>query len=178
MIHTLLHFHFKIGKVRGVTIIGEMDVPGHSSGIANVLPAVFGFPSQGQKQVGIVNLVNMSTIKALQTIFDEINAVFPSPYVHCGGDEVSFGTLDKLPEVQDAIKSFGFNSSTDVYRWFIAEMYEIAIFPCRMFITRCCWCCCCCYCCGCCCCRYCCCCCCCRRRRFCMVTVFVWYICA
>ena len=85
-------------------------------------PAPSHFPGEGSKQVGIVNLANRSTITALQTIFDEIDEVFPSPYVHCGGDEVSFGTLDGLPEVHAAIKALGLNSSTDIYRWFIAEM--------------------------------------------------------
>ena len=84
-----------------------------------------GFPSQ-KKQVGIVNLVSNGTVKALQTIFDEISAVFPSPYVNCGGDEVSFGTLQGLPEVQQAIKSLGLNSTTDIYRRFIAQMHQYA----------------------------------------------------
>jgi len=45
------------------------------------LPSVFAFPS---KAVGVVNFVNASVVSALQTIFDEILAVFPSSYVHMG----------------------------------------------------------------------------------------------
>lgn len=37
--------------VRGVTIIGEMDVPGHATSIANVLPDVFGTTSLGCSRV-------------------------------------------------------------------------------------------------------------------------------
>jgi hypothetical protein len=67
-------------------------------------------------------LVSNGTLQALQTIFNEIQAVFPSPYIHCGGDEVSFPTLARLPEVQAAIKAEGLSSVTDIYRNFIAEM--------------------------------------------------------
>ena len=49
-----------------------------------------------------------------------------TPKVMCGGDEVNFGALDRLPEVQAAIKAFGLNSSTDIYRRFIAEMDSYA----------------------------------------------------
>ena len=81
-----------------------VDVPGHSSGLVSALPHVFGWPSQGTHQPGIINMVNASTIKALITIFDEISAVFPSAFVHCGGDEVNFAALDRLPEAQAAVK--------------------------------------------------------------------------
>ena len=47
--------------------------------------------SQGAHSPGIVNFVNDTVVKAVQTLFDEISAVFPSAYVHMGGDEVSLG---------------------------------------------------------------------------------------
>jgi len=35
---------------RAVTIIGEMDVPGHSSGLVTALPEIFAFPSSPHVQ--------------------------------------------------------------------------------------------------------------------------------
>jgi N-acetyl-beta-hexosaminidase len=126
-------------------IVGEMDVPGHASGMVKAMPEIFGFPSQGggnggsssssgsggsssdgddkvhdnngygnflgagsspvdsSGRIGIVNLVNKSTVRAIQDIFDEIQEVFPSPYVHIGADEVNFGALSGVKEVKDAI---------------------------------------------------------------------------
>jgi hypothetical protein len=39
------------------------------------------------EQVGIIDFTNASVVSAIQTIFDEISDVFPSPFVHCGGAE-------------------------------------------------------------------------------------------
>jgi hypothetical protein len=77
----------RYAAARGVTIIGEMDVPGHASGLTAVLPDVFAFKSQ--PSLGVVNFVNSDTVKALQTIFDEIQGVWihtsSLPCVdHCG----------------------------------------------------------------------------------------------
>ena len=78
--------------VRGVHIIGEMDVPSHSAALTNTLPGVFGFGSLGTNQVGICDFTSGSVLAALQSIFDQINGVFPSSrYVagkgreHCKG---------------------------------------------------------------------------------------------
>lgn len=43
---------------RGVTIIGEMDVPGHSSGLTRALPNIFGFPSD--PTVDVCDFTNVS----------------------------------------------------------------------------------------------------------------------
>jgi N-acetyl-beta-hexosaminidase len=109
-----LHQLQAFAKQRGVMIIGEMDVPGHASGLVTARPDVFAFPSS--PHTGIIWFTNASVIAAVQTIFDEISQVFPSPYVHCGGDEVNFGALEKLPEITAAIKELGLKSTTDLYR--------------------------------------------------------------
>jgi N-acetyl-beta-hexosaminidase len=88
---------------RGVTIIGEMDVPGHSAALVSAMPDTFGWPSQGSHSPGIVNFVNDTVVKSVQVLFDEISNVFPSAYVHMGGDEVNFGALNHLPEVRHTV---------------------------------------------------------------------------
>eukprot|EP00041_Stephanoeca_diplocostata_P025954 m.692170 g.692170 ORF g.692170 m.692170 type:complete len:696 (+) comp22859_c0_seq13:228-2315(+) len=107
-------------RVRGVMIVGEIDVPGHSTGIVHAAPDLFAFNST--PTLGIIDLTSAAVIGRVQTIYDEIAAVFPSPFVHIGGDEVNFGALERVPEVQDFIKSKNYSSVTDVYRNFIAEM--------------------------------------------------------
>ena len=118
---TELHELNAFATLRGVAIIGEMDVPGHAASMVKSLPDVFGFPSK--PTVGIINFVNASVVKAVQTIFDEIAAVFPStPYVHMGGDEVNFGEINSLPEIAAALKRANVSTVTDLYRLFIGEM--------------------------------------------------------
>ena len=107
---------------RGVTLVGEMDVPGHSSGMTSTLPGTFGFASLGAKQAGIVDFTNDTVIAAIQTIFDEISSVFASKYVHMGGDEVSLGKVANTPEVLAALKREKVPAASDLYRIFIGKM--------------------------------------------------------
>lgn len=110
--------------VRGVTINGEMDVPGHSKAATHALPALFAFPSS--PQLDIINFVNESVIVRLQEIFLEIDAVLPSPYFAIGGDEVDFAAVEGLPEVVAAAKVNGYIGAMDLYRAFIEEMRTFA----------------------------------------------------
>lgn len=69
-----------------LAVVGEIDVPGHSTALVNAYPGVFAFASE--PALGVINFVNETAITGIETLLDEINAVFPSPIVHSGGDEV------------------------------------------------------------------------------------------
>lgn len=70
---------------RGITIIPEIDMPGHSKAFTKAM----GFSMQSEQG-----------IEALEKILDEVIAVFPlAPYIHIGGDEVRItypGFLEKM----------------------------------------------------------------------------------
>ena len=112
-------------ELRGVTCIGEMDVPGHSAAMISAMPELFGFPSS--PKLGIVNFANLTVAKRLQTIFDEIDDVLPSAFVAIGGDEVSFPSVENLPEVLDALNNQSLSGVSDLYRLFIVEMRSYAV---------------------------------------------------
>jgi len=67
--------------VRGISLIPELDVPGHSTLLRQRYPEVFGTTS--------TELASLpSSREGLQVLLDEMIALFPSsPYVHIGGDE-------------------------------------------------------------------------------------------
>ena len=120
-----LHELRAFAELRGVTCIGEMDVPGHSTAMISALPEVFGFPSA--PTLGIANFANQTVISRLQTLFSEIDTVLPSPFVAIGGDEVSFPAVSHLPEVLEALRSNDLSGVADLYRLFIVEMRSYAV---------------------------------------------------
>lgn len=70
-------------RVRGVTIIPELEVPGHSGILRSKYPEVF-----GKTEADLAN--SDKALIGIKTLLDEILDVFPStPYVHIGGDEAS-----------------------------------------------------------------------------------------
>lgn len=102
-----------------------MDVPGHSSGLTKVLPKIFGFPSK--PSLDVINFVDPAVVSAVQTIYDEIEAVFPSGYVMMGGDEVNLAAIQNLPEIKAAAAKMGHNATGyDLYRQFIVDMHTFA----------------------------------------------------
>ncbi|MEL6109322.1 MAG: family 20 glycosylhydrolase [Planctomycetota bacterium] len=67
-------------KARGVTVIPELEVPGHSSRLRSVYPEVFG-------QSATELATSATALNGIETILDELMDVFSSPYIHIGGDE-------------------------------------------------------------------------------------------
>lgn len=76
---------------RGVRIIPEFDVPGHSRAIVAAYPAV-GTVSKstflGLPDVAL-NPASGETYAFLEGLFGEMAPLFPDPHFHIGGDEVS-----------------------------------------------------------------------------------------
>lgn len=78
---------------RGVTVIPEIDMPGHS----DVFTHAMGFSMQTDEGV-----------KALKTILDEVVDVFAdAPYIHIGGDEVDITYPDFLSVMASYVRSKG-----------------------------------------------------------------------
>lgn len=93
------------GKVRGVRIIPEIDMPGHSrAGWQKVDPEIvscadtFWTDSALEPAPGQLNPVNNDTYKIVQDVYDELSALFDDNIFHVGADELqetcyNFSTL-------------------------------------------------------------------------------------
>jgi hexosaminidase len=79
---------------RGVTIVPEIDVPGHSQAAIAAYPELgdrAGLPAEVWTRFGISDRVlngEEGTFAFFTAVLDELMDVFPGPYVHLGGDEV------------------------------------------------------------------------------------------
>ncbi len=71
----------RYARVRGVAIIPELEVPGHSGILRRVYPEVFGKSP--------TDLASSETArKGIKVLLDEMTELFSSsPYIHIGGDE-------------------------------------------------------------------------------------------
>eukprot|EP01051_Picozoa_sp_SAG22_P003089 SAG22_NODE_146_length_17566_cov_17.597847_5_plen_993_part_00 len=116
--------------LRGVTILAELDLPGHGTGFTCAAPDDFAFQSSRNTSCEpnqITNFLSPATVKRFQTLLDEVAAVFPSPVMHIGGDELQWWRIDNLTEVADALKATGMASDRDLYRAFIEKMRVFAV---------------------------------------------------
>lgn len=105
---------------RGVTIIPEIDMPGHGSRLTQDAPSTF---RASESNPSVINLGSKRTLEGAKTLLTELMDAFPnSPYIHLGGDEVWMGELEKHPDFLSAMNELRVDSAHQLYRRFISEM--------------------------------------------------------
>lgn len=98
---------------RYITVIPEIDLPGHMMGALNVYPELgcTGGPYDVWCQWGVSEEVlcagNDKTLEFIEDVFSEIIEIFPSEYIHVGGDECPKTRWKDCPKCQARIKALG-----------------------------------------------------------------------
>ncbi|MEV0621657.1 beta-N-acetylhexosaminidase [Nonomuraea sp. NPDC050404] len=117
-------------RSRCVTIVPEIDVPGHASAILAAYPE---FGATGERH-DVLDRWGISpailsplppTVKFLTTIFDElIGALGETPYVHIGGDEVVLDHWAASAEIAAYRESLGLATVNDLQAWFLRQLAD------------------------------------------------------
>lgn len=95
-------------KSKGVDIVPEIDLPGHSTAPLSAYPqyAAGSAPQAPATYWGVFDNVLAYTPEALQfikNILDEVIEIFPSQYIHLGGDEVPLTNYNNDKEIPHKI---------------------------------------------------------------------------
>lgn len=112
---------------RGVTIVPEIDLPGHAQAAVAAYPeiGVLGARPQVSHDWGInAYLFNVSdtSVGFIKNVLDELMDIFPSQYIHLGGDEAIKDQWQRSPEVQAKMKSLGITSENAMQSWLIDQL--------------------------------------------------------
>ncbi len=110
-------------SARGITIVPEFDVPGHSSAASVAYPDLSLKPLKEMPVVFGTNAAldptKESTYTFVSDVFDELITLFPSGILHFGGDEVRFSKQWKdVPEINEFMKKHGYKSLAEVQMHF------------------------------------------------------------
>lgn len=98
---------------RHITIIPEVDMPGHMLAALEAYPELgcTGGPYAVSPLWGVFDDVlcvgNEKTFEFLEDVFSELIEIFPSKYIHIGGDESPRVRWEACPKCQARIKSLG-----------------------------------------------------------------------
>jgi hexosaminidase len=114
-------------KERFVTVVPEIEMPGHSQA------AIAAYPELGNtgKQLDVAvdwgvneNVFNVedSTIQFLQNVLDEVLELFPSQFIHIGGDECPKTQWKQSERAQARMKELGLVNENELQSWFIKQM--------------------------------------------------------
>ena len=112
-----------------ITIIPEIDMPGHSSSALAANPNL-GCKSDSPYRVkttwgGFPDILCPSeeTFQFVGDVLDEVIDLFPdSPYIHIGADEVVYDQWASSDVVKEVMRTNGLQSQSQVYSWFLKKV--------------------------------------------------------
>jgi hexosaminidase len=113
---------------RFITVVPEIEMPGHAKAAIAAYPQLGNNPSKKvevETAWGIfeeVYNVEDSTLKFLQDVLEEVLAIFPSKFIHVGGDECPKEEWKKSPAAQAKMKALGLKNEEELQSWFIRQM--------------------------------------------------------
>ena len=98
---------------RGITVIPEIDLPGHMMAALAAYPELgcTGGPYEVATRYGVLDDVlcagKESTMGFIKTVLTEVMDLFPSEYIHLGGDECPKVRWEQCPDCQAKIRELG-----------------------------------------------------------------------
>lgn len=111
---------------RFITVVPEIDMPGHMVAAIAAYPELGdGKPAEVMKEWGVSPRVlntRESTVQFCKDVLDEVMAIFPSRFIHIGGDECPKDQWRKDPEEQQRMRERGLKTEYELQSWFIRQM--------------------------------------------------------
>jgi hexosaminidase len=115
---------------RHIDVIPEIDMPGH------MIAAIASYPEiscRGEQipvetRQGIFpDILCVGNEKTFEIVFDvlsEVIDIFPSKYIHIGGDEAPKKRWEECPRCQNLIAELGLNDEEELQGWFMNRVAE------------------------------------------------------
>ncbi|WP_429242791.1 beta-N-acetylhexosaminidase [Luteibacter sp. 621] len=109
---------------RHITVVPELDMPGHAQAAVAAYPEIVGVT--GERPAVSVDWgvnpylynVDDKSFTFIQNVLDEVMALFPSTYIHIGGDEAVKDQWKNSPAVQAKMTSLGIKDENALQSWF------------------------------------------------------------
>lgn len=125
-------------SLRGITIIPEIDLPGHCISLLAGLPelscqgGIFEtYPEEREankrKRVAehMICIGNPQSLAFVEDVVDALTEIFPSPYIHLGGDEVGTNIWEKCPKCMALYRQQGMKDIHEIQDYFTKEVSRI-----------------------------------------------------
>ncbi len=112
---------------RFVTVIPEIEMPGHSSAVLAAYPSLGCHPGPFTVPTiwGVMDEIlcpTEETFTFLEDVLTEVMALFPSEYIHIGADEVPKTRWENSAVAQAVIKREGLKDEHELQSWFIRRI--------------------------------------------------------
>ncbi|GAA3773864.1 glycoside hydrolase family 20 protein [Flavobacterium ginsengiterrae] len=119
----------KYAATKGIEVIPEIEMPAHVSSAIASYPELACFNQRiGVPSGGVWPLTDIycagkeTTFEFLQNVIDEVITIFPSKYIHIGGDEATKTNWSKCPHCQKRIKDEHLKDVNELQSYFVKRM--------------------------------------------------------
>ena len=109
----------KLGEEYNVTIIPEIEMPGHASRLCEAVPELV---CKGKQRGGMICPGPERSYEILEALISEAMDIFPGPYFHMGADEVYLPAWDGCPDCEARLVKEGLKDKEALYNYFINRM--------------------------------------------------------
>lgn len=114
-------------SARHITIVPELDMPGHAQAAVAAYPQ---FGVTGRRPSVSVDWgvnpylynVDEPTVHFLEGVLDEVMALFPSRYIHLGGDEAIKDQWEASADVQAKMHALGLEHPEQMQSWLMGRL--------------------------------------------------------
>jgi len=115
----------KYARERFITVLPEIELPGHSEVVFQCYPQLACMNEHGKhvQRSGVYCASNPASYRLLEDILDEVLELFPSEYIHIGGDEVNKRNWENCPSCLKLMQEKGYDSH-DLQSHFINHFDE------------------------------------------------------
>lgn len=121
-------------KERFITVIPEIEMPGHSSEVFSAYPELSCSGDRTTVQTGSywpnVNIFcagKEETFRFIENVLGEVIELFPSEYIHIGGDEADKTAWKKCPECQKRIRQEGLSGENELQSYFVKRIERFLV---------------------------------------------------
>jgi hexosaminidase len=120
----------RYAQARGVTIMPEIDLPGHVRAALAAYPELGNHPERPLPvwtRFGIsedILNVREQTLDFCRDVLDQVTDVFPGQYVHVGGDECPTGQWAADPFARQRAADLGLSGTDALRGWYVARLAE------------------------------------------------------
>jgi hexosaminidase len=118
-------------RERNITVVPEIEMPGHATAPLVAYPE-YGSAAKPLTSMPVgwgiyPNLYSPkdATFTFLENILTEVMELFPSEYIHVGGDEAIKNQWKENPEIQQKLHELGLKDEDALQSWFMARMEKI-----------------------------------------------------
>ncbi len=116
---------------RNIEVIPEIDMPGHSKALGSVHPDIRCNYTPDLSAYNGIDIRNVwcvakeSNYALIEDIVKELVDIFPSEYIHIGGDEVKFSWWQPCPDCQRVMREKGLENGAQLEQHFINRVSDI-----------------------------------------------------